>query len=54
MVLREAPGEDMHNADPFQLKDMIELLIGIQVNWRDRLDLLTVSLEGWASLRLRR
>ena len=48
MLLREAPGDDLHHADPSQLTDMVELLLGIQLDWRDRLDLLlSFGLPDW-------
>ena len=48
MLLREAPGEDLHDADPSQLEGMVELLLGIQFDWRDRLDLLlSFGLPDW-------
>jgi len=48
MLLREAPGEDLHDAILPQLKDMVDLLVGIQVKWRHRLDrLLSLGLPDW-------
>lgn len=52
MLLREAPGDDLHHADPSQLTDMVELLLGIQLDWRDRLGLLlSFGLPDWRGRR---
>ena len=48
MLLRDAPGEDMHDANLLQLKDMVDLLVGIQSDWRDRVGLLlSLGLPDW-------
>jgi hypothetical protein len=48
MLLCDVPGEDMHDADVSRLKDMIDLLLGIQVDLRDRVDLLlSLGLPDW-------
>ena len=48
MLLREAPGEDLYDADLSELEDMVALLVGIQFSWRDRLDLLrSLGLPDW-------
>jgi Ser/Thr protein kinase RdoA (MazF antagonist) len=48
MLLREAPGEDMHDASVSKCKEMVDLLIGLQAMWRDRVDqLLSLGLPDW-------
>ncbi len=48
MLLREAPGEDMHNAGLSECKEMVDLLIGLQEMWRHRVDLLlSLGLPDW-------
>jgi Ser/Thr protein kinase RdoA (MazF antagonist) len=48
MLLREAPGEDLHEATLSQLEDMVDLQVGIQAKWRDRRDLLlSLGLPDW-------
>lgn len=47
-LLEEAPGLDMHDADPARLKDMVAALVTIQFDWRDKLDdLLALGLPDW-------
>jgi Phosphotransferase enzyme family len=47
-MLREAPGEDMHDASVSKCKEMVDLLIGLQAMWRDRVDqLLSLGLPDW-------
>ncbi len=47
-LLAEIPGEDLYDAGLPQLLEMVSLLVGIQVSWRDRLaELLALGLPDW-------
>jgi hypothetical protein len=48
VVLAEIPGEDLYEAGPAQLLDMVALLVGLQRWWLGRVeDLLALGLPDW-------
>jgi len=48
MLLAEIAGEDLHEAALPQLRDMVDLLVGLQRPWGDRLaELLALGLPDW-------
>jgi len=48
MLLAEIAGDDLYDADPAQLADMVTLLVGLQRAWARRVDeLLALGLPDW-------